>query len=116
MKTTASTHDQTDGRLVMIGVVVADLRWSCNDGGKSHGGLGMSMEMTCFRLRDCWTNRKHVWCKGVRYVGNAAVQQTCEMRRRELIWGDDRTRRKLHVGMDQRGCMGDQTNHVYGMY
>ena len=35
----ASTGDQTHGRLVMIGVVVADSRWSSNDGGESHGRL-----------------------------------------------------------------------------
>ena len=39
MKTVASTRDQTDGRLVLIGVVIADSRWSSNDGSKSHGGL-----------------------------------------------------------------------------
>ena len=39
MKTVASTRDQIDVRLVMIGVVVADSRWSSNDGGESHGGL-----------------------------------------------------------------------------
>ena len=39
MKTTASTHEQTDGRLVMIGMVIADSRRSSNDGGESHGRL-----------------------------------------------------------------------------
>jgi len=37
----ALTHDQSDGWLVMIGVVVADSRWSCNDGGESHGRLNV---------------------------------------------------------------------------
>ena len=37
----ASTHNQTDEQLVMIGVVVVDLRWSCNDGGEGHGRLNV---------------------------------------------------------------------------
>jgi len=37
----ALTRDQTDGRLVMIEVVIADSRWSSNDGGGSHGRLAV---------------------------------------------------------------------------
>ena len=45
MKTAASTHDQTDKRLVMIAVIVVHSRWSYSDGGESHGGLGVLMEV-----------------------------------------------------------------------
>ena len=39
MKTAASTRDQIDRWSIVIGVVVADSRWSSNDGGESHGRL-----------------------------------------------------------------------------
>ena len=39
MKMAASTRDQTDGRLVLIGVVVVDSMWSSNDSGEGHGRL-----------------------------------------------------------------------------
>ena len=42
-----STRDQTNRRLVMIVVVVADSRWSSSDGGESHAGLSMLMEVAC---------------------------------------------------------------------
>jgi hypothetical protein len=41
MKTEASTHDQIDGSLIMIGVIIASLS---SDGGKSHGELDMLMK------------------------------------------------------------------------
>ena len=31
----------------MIGMVVADSRWSSNDGGNSHDGLDVLTEMAC---------------------------------------------------------------------
>jgi hypothetical protein len=37
----------------VIEVVVADSRWSSNDGGESHMVDPMLMEVACFRLRDC---------------------------------------------------------------
>ena len=40
----ASTRDQIDGWLVMIGVVVADSRWSSNNGGESHGRLSVDVD------------------------------------------------------------------------
>jgi len=46
----ASAHDQIDRWSIVIGVVVADLRWSSNDGGESHGELDMLMEMVCSRI------------------------------------------------------------------
>ena len=43
----------------MIGVVVADSRWSCNDGGESHGGLDMLIDgdglFQITRLQMLWT-------------------------------------------------------------
>jgi hypothetical protein len=39
MKTTTLTRGQIDGWSIVIGVVVAGSRWSCDDGGESHGRL-----------------------------------------------------------------------------
>ena len=47
IKMAASAHDQIDRWLIMIGVIVEDSRWSSNDGGESHGGLGVLMEVAC---------------------------------------------------------------------
>jgi len=42
MKTAALARDQTDGRLVLIGVVVTDSRWSSNDDGLRYvNGYGL---------------------------------------------------------------------------
>jgi hypothetical protein len=59
MKTVASTRDQIDGWSIVIGVVIAGSSWSCNDGGKSHGGLWeVLMEVTCLQVawqKPWWT-------------------------------------------------------------
>jgi len=63
MKTPASTCDHTDGRLVLIGVVVADSSWSSNNDGESHGGCdgkvaGGGLERNVLQLVACVT-RSH---------------------------------------------------------
>jgi hypothetical protein len=50
MKTAASTHGQIDGWSIVIRVVVVSSRWSCNDGGESHGARLMLMEMACLKI------------------------------------------------------------------
>jgi hypothetical protein len=47
MKTATLTRGQIDGWSIVIGVVVASSRWSCNDGGESHGRL-VKLCHTCF--------------------------------------------------------------------
>jgi hypothetical protein len=44
----ALTHDQIDGWSIVIGVAITGSRWSCNDGGESHGGLDVLMEAGLF--------------------------------------------------------------------
>jgi hypothetical protein len=46
----------------------AGSKWSSNDGGESHGGLSMSIEVACFMLLDCDNRtgsqeqmRRHAW-------------------------------------------------------
>ena len=58
-----STRDQTDGRLVMIGVVIADSRLSSNNDGDSRGRLDVCIEVACFRLREL---RVWQWSRDVR--------------------------------------------------
>ena len=62
MKTAALARDQTDGRLVMTRVVVADSKWSSNDGGESHGGLDVLMEVACSSgFLKIWSNMCRRW-------------------------------------------------------
>jgi hypothetical protein len=57
-KTAASTRDQIDGRSIVIWVVIAGSSWSCDDGGEGHDGLGVLMEVACFRICDCDRERR----------------------------------------------------------
>ena len=54
----------------MIGVVVADSMWSCNDGGESHGGLDMLIDgdglFQITRLQMLWTMVEQVERHGTR--------------------------------------------------
>jgi hypothetical protein len=46
----ASTRGQINGWSIVIGVVVVGSKWSCNDGGESHGRLDRLMEVAYFQI------------------------------------------------------------------